>query len=85
MVVWFVGLIPIGIFSKDSFALDFIGNQTSTQASFSDSFDEIKQTLVPMNSYRIGMDMPLQSYIVSIPTFFLSCESNRPLTNSGQL
>ena len=38
MVVWFVGLIPTGSFPKDSFALDFIANQTSTQASFLDSF-----------------------------------------------
>ena len=34
------------------------------------SYGGIKQSLVSMNSYRIGVDMTLQSYIFPIPTSF---------------
>jgi hypothetical protein len=76
----FEGLHPTGNFSKDFFAVGFIGNQTSTRGCFFRIlrfyFDEIKQTLVHMNSYRNGVKMTLQSYTFPISKFFISYKSN---------
>ena len=69
-----IGKIPIGII-----VLFPIGNLTFTPTSFYNSFDEIKQTLVHVKSYSIEVCMTLDSYDFSIPTIFLSYESNRPL------
>ena len=51
--------------------------------SFAFTYDGIKQSLVHMDSYRIEVDMILQSYGFPITIFFLSYESNRPLMFSN--
>ena len=70
LIVWFVGLNPIGFFPKNSFVLHFTGILTSTQISWKKSFVfPHNQT----NSNSIG----LQWTCPSNPAFFLFlCFSN---------